>query len=84
LKNLYVKWNLRLPDTVMPQQTATDCNSWNTVCGSINNINDCAQAKLNYLPQGAARSVQIDLACAVSGNTCVVNTPVAVSQGACN
>jgi hypothetical protein len=83
LKDYYVEWNLRLPDTVMPQQTVTECNSWNTACNSIANIADCAMAVVNYQPEGATRSTQVEAACAVSGNVCVANNPIAVSQGAC-
>jgi hypothetical protein len=83
LQEFYVKWGLRLPDTVMPQQTVTECNSWNTACGSINNIGDCAMAVINYKPQGSERSTQVETACIVSGSTCVANSAVAVSHGAC-
>ena len=83
LKEYYVEWALRLPDTVMPQQTVTECNSWNTACGSIVNIYDCAQAAVNYLPKNSQKSTQVNYACEVSGSTCVANNPVAVSYGAC-
>ena len=83
LKEYYVQWNLKLPDTVMPQQTVTECNSWNTACGTIVNIADCVIASVLYMPVGATTSTQVANACTVSGNTCVVNTPVAVSYGAC-
>jgi hypothetical protein len=83
LKDYYIEWALRLPDTVMPQQTVTECNSWHTACNSINTIADCAMAVINYKPQGAQRSTQVDTACTVSGSTCVANNPVAVSHGAC-
>ncbi|MDR1027525.1 MAG: hypothetical protein LBL46_03860 [Rickettsiales bacterium] len=83
LKEYYVEWALRLPDTVMPQQTATECNSWNTACGSINNIADCAQAVITYKPADSQISKQIETACVISGSTCVANNPVAVSNGAC-
>lgn len=83
LKEFYVEWALNLPDTVMPQQIVTECNSWNSACNSINNIYDCAQAVVTYKPNDNARSTQVEAACTVSGSTCVANNPVAISHGAC-
>jgi hypothetical protein len=84
LRDYHVEWNLRLPDTVMPQQTVTECNSWNTACGSIVNIYDCGQAAVTYKPVNSAKSTQVEYACEISGSTCVANSPVARSYGACN
>jgi hypothetical protein len=83
LKDFYVKWNLSLPDTIMPTALVVDCTSWQNACGTIRDMNQCAQAQVNYKPSGAARVTLVDSACAVSGATCIENQTVAASQGAC-
>lgn len=83
LKDFYVKWNLNLPDTIMPTGTAVDCNSWKRACGTINDLNQCKSAQINYKPAGAVTGTLVPTACAVSGSACVENYPVAKSYGAC-
>ncbi len=83
LKEFYVKWNLRLPDTILPTALVVDCNSWKTACGTIKDISQCAAAQVNYKPAGVQRTTLVDSACTVSGSVCIENYPVAVSNGAC-
>ena len=83
LKEFYVKWNLRLPDTIMPTATATDCASWKAACATLTDLNQCAVAQINYRPIGSTNTQLVDTACVVSGSTCIDNHPVAVSYGAC-
>ncbi|MBN1324611.1 MAG: hypothetical protein JW974_00080 [Alphaproteobacteria bacterium] len=83
LKDFYVKWNLRLPDTIMPTATATDCASWTNACATLKDLNQCAAAQINYKPVNSTNTTLVSTACVVSGSTCTVNHPVAVSNGAC-
>lgn len=83
LKDFYVKWNLRLPDTIMPTATATDCTSWKNACATLKDLNQCAAAQLNYKPVNSTNTQLVNTACVVSGSTCVDNHPVAISYGAC-
>lgn len=83
LKDFYVKWNLRLPDTVSPTATVVDCDSWRRACATLTDLNQCAQAQINYRPANASTTTLIPSACVVSGSTCIENYPVAKSYGAC-
>lgn len=84
LKEYYVQWNLRLPDTVMFDATVTgvnSCTDWNTQC-SKNKANVCEMVVANYKPTNGSL-MQIQNACRISGATCVTNQVVAYSNGAC-
>lgn len=83
LKDFYVKWNLRLPDTISPTATVVDCDSWRNACGTITDLNQCANAQINYRPVGASTTTLIPGACVASGSACIENYPVAKSFGAC-
>lgn len=83
LKDFYVKWNLNLPDTILPTGTAVDCASWKRACSTIEDLNQCKAAQINYKPAGASSITLIPSACAVSGSACIENYPVAKSYGAC-
>lgn len=83
LKDFYVKWNLNLPDTILPTGTAIDCDSWRRSCGTILDLNQCKNAQINYKPAGAATTTLVPTACTVSGSVCIENYPVAKSYGAC-
>lgn len=83
LKDFYVKWNLRLPDTVIPTAQVVDCQSWAAACATMTNLNDCVAAQVNYKPVGQGATTLIPGACQVSGSVCIENRPVAISYGAC-
>lgn len=83
LKDFYVKWNLNLPDTITPTGTAVDCDSWKRACGTITDLNQCADAQINYKAADAATVTLVPGACKVSGSACIENYPVAKSYGAC-
>ena len=83
LKDFYVKWNLRLPDTISPTATVTDCASWKQTCATLTDLNQCNAAQINYKPAGAATVTLIPAACTASGSACIENYPVAKSYGAC-
>ena len=82
LKDYYVKWNLRLPDTVTPSVVVTDCATWKRACGTITNASVCGQAQINYKPAGG-NMMSIPAACQLHGTICSENVPVATSYGAC-
>lgn len=83
LKDFYVKWNLRLPDTIAPTAMITDCQSWKDTCATFTDLNDCKRAQFNYKPADAKTTTLIRAVCAPSGSICVENYPVAKSYGAC-
>jgi hypothetical protein len=83
LKNYYVKWNLNLPDTVMPTAKVVDCTSWKSACSTLKDLNQCVKAQINYRPVNAGYTTLVNSACAISGSVCIENLPVAKSQGAC-
>jgi len=83
LKDFYVKWNLRLPDTIMPTPHVVDCDSWKRTCGTLTDLNQCKAAQINYKPADATTTTLVRSACTPSGSTCIENYPVAKSYGAC-
>ncbi len=83
LRDFYVKWGLRLPDTISPTGTAVDCDSWRRTCATLTDVEQCKNAQLNYKPADASTVTLIDSACTVSGSACIENYPVARSYGAC-
>ena len=83
LRDFYVKWNLKLPDTVSPTGQVTDCASWEQMCGMYNDMGLCKQAQFNYRAKVGGQLVPVPSACVVSGSTCIPNYAVAKSHGAC-
>ncbi len=83
LKDFYVKWNLRLPDTVMPTASAVDCKSWKLSCAQYTDLEQCKAAAINYKPNIDGTITLVRSACAVSGSVCIENAAVAQSYGAC-
>jgi len=83
LKDFYVKWNLRLPDTVSPQTIVTDCESWRAACGQYSDMTQCKKVGLNYRPNANGTTTFVNEACSAFGGVCVENGAVAKSHGAC-
>lgn len=83
LKEFYVKWALNLPDTIMPTTYVSDCDSWRSACASLTDLNQCAIAQVNYRPTTASASQLVNTACTVSGSSCIENSVVTTSYGAC-
>ena len=83
LKDFYVKWNLHLPDTVMPTSSAVDCKSWKLACAQYTDLEQCKSVALNYKPDVNGTITLVRSACAVSGSVCIENAAVAQSYGAC-
>jgi hypothetical protein len=73
LKDFYVKWNLRLPDTVSPTAVVTEeIVSWQQACGQFNSrLMDCPNVQVHYQPTGSATYVLVNGACHQSGSVCV-------------
>ena len=83
LKDFYVKWNLHLPDTVIPTATAVDCKTWKLSCAEYTDPNQCKAAAINYKPNVDGTITVVRSACAVAGSVCIENAAVAKSYGAC-
>lgn len=83
LRDFYVKWNLRLPDTIAPTTMVTNCNSWHRACAELNDARQCQSAQINYKPIGATATTLVYGACVRSGSVCIENAAVAKSYGAC-
>lgn len=83
LKDFYVKWDLHLPDTISPTAAVNDCKSWQNMCATYTDLNQCARAQFNYRPDGATKTTSVSSACIPSGSVCIENYPVAKSYGAC-
>jgi len=83
LKDFYIKWNLELPDTIMPTGKVTDCKDWQRICGTFREAWACNAVQINYHPADAKTATLIDTACRMQGSVCTVNMPVAISHGAC-
>ena len=81
LKDFYVKWNLKLPDTIMPTAFVTDCASLKNVCGMLKDLNQCAKAQVNYKSKDGSTIVYT--ACQINGSSCVENYTVAKTNGIC-
>ena len=83
LRDFYIKWNLRLPDTISPTAMVVDCDSWKQACATFTDLNQCKAAQINYKPVNAVTTTLVPTACTVSGSVCIENYPVAKSYGAC-
>ena len=82
LKDFYVKWNLRLPDTVSPTSAVIDKASWEQACSQFNNkLADCPKVQINLKDVQTGKYTLIPSACKVSGSICIINDSVATSHG---
>jgi hypothetical protein len=80
LKDFYVKWNLKLPDTVSPTSAVNDMASWEQACKQFNSkLMDCPKVQINLKVDN--RYELVPTACKISGSVCVVNYSVASSHG---
>lgn len=77
LKDFYVKWNLRLPDTVSPTSVVLDVASWQQACGQFNSrLMDCPSVQVNLQTQDSPVYQLVDTACVISGSVCIPNASV--------
>ncbi|MBR1380604.1 MAG: hypothetical protein IJ560_03370 [Alphaproteobacteria bacterium] len=83
LKDIYVKWNLHLPDTIAPTAEVTDCASWQYACQTLSDLNQCAAAQINYRAPNSNSVTLIYTACTASGSTCVANDSLSEYAAVC-
>lgn len=74
LKDFYVKWNLKLPDTVAPTAVVSDVASWQQGCAQFNSrLMDCPYVQVNLQSPGHSTYQLVNAACVVSGSVCIPN-----------
>ena len=79
LKDFYVKWNLKLPDTVSPTSVVSDQASWQQACSQFNSrLMDCPNVQIN-LKKGNDYTL-VQGACSISGSMCIANKSVMESH----
>lgn len=83
LKDFYVKWNLRVADSISPTARVTSCEDWIATCGMYTTEEDCNAVEINYQRPGRNTTTLVRSACRMSGSVCIENRSVAVSYGAC-
>lgn len=85
LKDFYIKWNLRIADSITPTTKITSCAEWISTCNMYTNADECNVVEINYQRPTRTTSTLIRSACVWSDadNKCNENRPVAVSYGAC-
>ncbi|MCQ2599400.1 MAG: hypothetical protein MJ187_03430, partial [Alphaproteobacteria bacterium] len=57
LKDFYVKWALRLPDTVKPVPSVSNRTEWNAACHTLTNSNDCRDAQISHSNNGKIETI---------------------------
>ena len=81
LKDFYVKWNLKLPDTVAPTAVVVDVASWQQACSQFNSrLMDCPYVQVNLQLPNAPTYQLINAACVQSGSVCIPNAAVVNSN----
>ena len=83
LKDYYVKWNLRVADSISPTARVTSCQDWIDTCGLYTTAEDCNNVVINYQRPNRNTTTEVRSACRMSGSVCIENRSVAVSYGAC-
>ena len=83
LRDFYIKWNLNLPDTMVPTVLVSGCNSWRTACAKYHDLNQCVNVAFNYKPFDAKNVTLVYSPCVASGSVCVANDSALNSYGVC-
>ena len=83
LKDYYVKWNLRVADSISPTARVTSCQDWIDTCGMYTTQADCNAVVINYQRPGRNTTVPVRSACRMAGSVGIENRSVAVAYGAC-
>lgn len=83
LKDIYVKWNLNLPDVVTPTANVSDCNTWIRTCSTITDLEACQNVEFNWQPTPTSIPKNIQNPCKVSGSTCIPNSVTQQTNGLC-
>ena len=79
LKDFYTKWNLRLPDRIMPSTPVDDVPSLTTACAEFNSkLASCADVQVlyKYTVDNEAKTQVISSACEIKDNKCVPNQSI--------
>ncbi len=77
LKDFYVKWNLKLPDTISPTAVVSDVASWQQACSQFNDrLMDCAAVSVNLKRPNSSVYELVQGACVQSGSVCIPNKSV--------
>ena len=83
LRDLYVKWALKLPQTLAPTAIVTNCDNWQLTCAMFTDLDECDAAQFNYRPGNLSSTTLVQNPCTRSGSACIANLPVAQSKGVC-
>ncbi len=83
LRDFYVKWALKLPQTLAPTAIVTNCDNWQLTCAMFTDLDECTAAQFNYRPGNLSSTTLVQNPCKKSGSACIANLPVAQSYGVC-
>lgn len=83
LRDFYVKWALKLPQTLAPTAVVTNCDNWQLTCALFTDPAECASVQFNYRPGNLSSTTLVQNPCRASGSACIANLAVAQSYGAC-
>lgn len=83
LRDFYVKWALKLPQTIAPTSVVTNCDNWQLTCALFTDLDECASVQFNYRPGNLSSTTLVQNPCRASGSACIANLPVAQSYGVC-
>ena len=84
LRDIYIKWGLRLPETIEPALDVRNCQTWRNACASLVDANQCRAAIANYRTADAVAPTVIQNACVVkSDGKCGINKSIAKTHGVC-
>ena len=83
LRDFYVKWALKLPQTLAPTSVVTNCDNWQLTCALFTDLDECASVQFNYRPGNLSSTTLVQNPCKASGSACIANLPVAQANGVC-
>ena len=83
LRDFYVKWALKLPQTLAPTAVVTNCDNWELTCAMFTDLDECAAAQFNYRPGNLSSTTLVQNPCKASGSACITNLAVAQANGVC-
>lgn len=83
LRDFYVKWALKLPQTIAPTSVVTNCDNWQLTCALFTDLDECASVQFNYRPGNLSSTTLVQNPCRASGSACIANLPVAQANGVC-
>ena len=83
LRDFYVKWALKLPETIAPTALVTNCDNWALTCALFTDPTECTNAKFNYRPGNLSSTTLVTSPCVPSGSACIANTNSSNYAAAC-